>query len=321
MTRLRWRHCIVTIAVMTACSGRAPTVVQQVFTIPQAEEALWPRGIQVEYRPPTEQQRRALDHLIGTLWRGVTPPVTPALTALATEAHMELALWNVAGRPTWVVREAAADPHGLGIYLVHAAAAPSGRAILLQAPHVYFDRQTQFIASAMFWTPGTPMQIHGLFTNSVHRFQQADHLRERRGFNPADVAHNSEHPFQTATSAVLKAGPVVVIQLHGFDGDSQSATATAIVSAARPEGSTEESTAIAATLSSVLGATVVRYPEESQSYGGLDNVQGKLVATSAEARFIHVELELELRKRMREPDLATRWANAIVEALGATRPP
>lgn len=321
MTRLRWWHCLVTIAAMTACSGRAPTVAQQVFTIPQAEALLWPRGIQVEYRPPTEQQRRALDHLIGALWRGVAPPATPQLTALAAEAHMELALWNVAGRPTWVVREPAADPHGLGIYLVHAAAAPSGRAILLQAPHVYFDRQTQFIASAMFWTPGAPMQIRGLFTNSVHRFQQADNRRERRGFNPADVAHNSEHPFQTATSAVLQAGPVVVIQLHGFDGDAQSATATAIVSAARPEGSTEESTRIAATLSSVLGAAVVRYPEESQSYGGLDNVQGKLVATAPDAQFVHIELELELRKRMREPELAARWANAIVEAIRAARPP
>ncbi|MBA3817910.1 MAG: hypothetical protein H0X17_03390 [Deltaproteobacteria bacterium] len=293
----------------------------RVLTVQQAGAALWPRGIQVHYRSPTEQERRALTELVGTLWGGVTPPAAPELAVLALQARMELELWTIEGRPTWVVREAADEPRGLGIYLVHAAAAPRGRPILLQAPHVYFDRQTQYVAAAMFWATGVPDQIHGLFTNSVHRFQRAESVRDRRAFNPADVAHNSEHPFQSATSAVVEHGPVVVIQLHGFDGESRSSTVTAIVSAARPEGSTAESSHAASTLHSVVGAAVARYPEETKSYGGLGNVQGRLVATSTDARFVHIELELGLRKRMTDPALAARWVRALVDAIESSRTP
>lgn len=307
--------------IVTACGGHASVVPQRQLAIEQAESALWPGESQVVYRRPTEEQRRALDTLIGTLWSGVFPG-RPAhdLRMLAERAGMTLELWTVGGRATWVVRESTDDQHGLGIYLVRAAQAPK-RPILLQAPHVYFDRRTQGIAAAMFWTADAQPAIHGLFTNSVHRFQQSETEREKRSFNPADVAHNSEHPYQRATAAVLERGPVIVLQLHGFDGDSVDPSITAIVSAAKPEGSTPESTIVALTLAETLGVVVSKFPEDTQALGGLDNVQGRLVSGSPTARFVHVELELPLRSRMIDRALASKWVRAFIARLSALPTP
>ena len=304
-----------------ACAGCTVTGGASTFTLGEAERALWPGARQVAYRSPTEEQRRALAELIGTLWAGIEPGPAPALDRLATRAGLLLELWTIGGRPTWVVREAASDQHGLGIYLIHAAPMPRARPILLQAPHAYFDYHTQSIAAAMFWASDASPEIRGLFTNSVHRFQVDDGVRGKVRFNSADVAHNVDHPFQTATGAVLDRGPVVVLQMHGFDGRNLDPSITAIVSAARADGSTDASSAVAATLATTLGVPVSRFPEDVAYLGGLDNVQGRLVATSPTARFIHVELELPQRRRLRDPGLAASWARLLVDRLGAPRTP
>ncbi|MGE3458590.1 MAG: hypothetical protein AB7O24_25955 [Kofleriaceae bacterium] len=311
---------MVPLLLLSACSASAPVAHHRVLTVAQAETTLWPGEIQVAYQPPTEQQRRSFDELVQALWRGVVPGRAPELVALATRAGMVLELWTIAERPTWVVREAPRSQHGFGIYMFHAAPIPPGRPILLQAPHVYFDLRTQSVAAAMFWGRDVPAEVHGLFANSVHRFQQAEGVRGKLRFNPADVAHNSEHPFQNATAVVMTHGPVVVIQLHGFDGETNE-TAAAIVSASRPEGSTEESSRVATSLASALGITVARYPEDTQALGGLDNVQGRLAALFSTTRFIHIELQLGVRKQLADGAVAQRWLRALVDELAAVRPP
>ncbi len=308
----------ITLVIIAGCSQTAP-VARRTLSLQQATHLLWPEEVSAAYRPPTEQQRRALGELIAALWAGVTPRAATELARTARRAGMVLELWTIGRRPTWVVREPATDPHGLGVYLIHAAARPQDRPILLEAPHVYFDLETEGVAADMFWAPDARPAIHGLFTSSTHRYQRAGKRRKRR-FNPADVAHNSEHPFQTATAAVIAVGPVIVIQLHGFDDDRRKSTVHAIVSAARPEGSTVESSRVAATLAATTGVTVARFPEDTSSLGGLDNVQGRLIAATPTARFVHVELEPALRSRLRA-GLAARWARALVEVLAGARTP
>ncbi len=319
--RPSWRGCLLAIGVATtaACAHVAPSIPRRALSVDEATRTLWPEQVSAAYQPPTEEQRRALGQLISELWAGVAPGPAHELATLAEHAGMVLELWTIEQRPTWVVREPANEPHGLGIYLIRAEAQPHGRAILLQAPHVYFDLQTQSIAADMFWATDAPAEIHGLFTSSTHRFQR-EGKRKKRRFNPADVAHNAEHPFQTATSAVIARGPVVVIQLHGFDGERRDATVHAIVSAARPEGSTPESSRVATTLATTLGVAVARFPEDTSSLGGLDNVQGRLVAATTSARFVHVELELALRNRLRGA-LASGWARALVDGLASRTTP
>jgi len=301
-----------------ACSVHDRTASRRVLTIDQAERMLWPGKIQTAYQPPTEEQRRALRDLIEVLWRGVAPEAAGEVIELARRAGLAVELWTIDDRSSWVVREPGDPVRGAGIYIVRATPAPQGRSILVQAPHVYYDLQTQRVAAAMFWARDTPEMIRGLFTNSQHRYQQAPDVREKRAFNPADVAHNVEHPFQTATAAVVAAGPIVVIQLHGFDGDADD-DSVAIVSSGRREGSTGESSGVAAALSDVLGVTVARYPEDTRALGGTANVQGRMIATSAQARFIHIELALPLREQLREQALAARMARAIVDALAGER--
>lgn len=309
------------LATCIACGSYAPQpMTQRRFALEEAESALWPGETQAVYRVPTEEQRRALDALISKLWDGVAPGPADELRALADRAGMTLELWTIGDRVTWVVREPAGAQYGRGSYLVNAAPRPR-RPILLQAPHVYFDRRTQSIAAAMYWAADARPELHGLFTNSIHRFQHEGTERKKRRFNPADVAHNSEHPYQTATAAVLELGPVVVLQLHGFDGDYVGSKVSAIVSAAKPEGSTPESAIVALTLAETAGIKVSKYPEDIKALGGLDNVQGRLVSGSPSARFVHVELELSVRKRLRDPALASTWARAFITRLSALSTP
>jgi hypothetical protein len=304
------------------------TVTARSLSLGEARDALWPRATDVALRPATAAQHDALSRLVSALWRGVDadrPP--PALLAWAQTAGFELEIWSVAGRRTWVVREAEDARRGGGAYLVRADAPPPGATILLQAPHVYFDVGTGGIAAGLFFAPDAPPALRGLYTNSIHRYQTEPGARAREEENPADVAHARDHLFQSATRAIVSrrdpadamVAPVeAIIQIHGFDGEGYAedpaATADAVVSAGRRDGSTPASSRVATGLAA-LGLAVIRFPEDTAVLGGTTNVQGEL-ARELGVDFIHVELAASVRQRLRrDPESAAAWAGAFAQAL------
>jgi hypothetical protein len=119
----------------------------------------------------------------------------------------------------WLVHEPIADRRGRGTYLIRLGPAPRGQVeLLLQAPHSRFDRKTGAIALRLL-LEGQPGAPRALFLNSVHRYRQLDGTREPDPTpeqNPADAAHNPEHPLARATAAALAERELVVVQLHGF---------------------------------------------------------------------------------------------------------
>lgn len=298
-----------------ACGGAAK-IQSNAYTLSEATEALWPGSGRGGFHPPTEQQRRAFAELIARLWRGILPSDGAQVQQLVRLADKELLLWRVGSQPTWVVRDRAASARGQGVYLIRATRRPPGRSILLQAPHVYFDLWTQEIAAGMLWGAESPAEIRGVFANSVHRYGRPKPGSDLALTNSADVAHNSLHPFLTATAAIARQDSVVVIQLHGFDGSSPTPSVEAIVSASRVQGSTTESTRVSTSLLDTVGGKVVRFPEDVTFLGGVNNVQARLLAATPGAEFVHVELSPGLRERLREPQLAAQWARTLVRHLG-----
>ncbi len=303
--------------------GAAP-MTSRSFNLEDAIAELWPKVRGVELRPATAEQKRALFALIERLWRGVaadSPPHELApIAQLAGEAGMTLELWTIEGHRTWVVREPATRRGGAGIYLVRAEPLTPGPQVVLEAPHVYFDLHTQIIAANAFFAGDAAPALRGLFTNSLHRYQQTADERERRAVNPADVGHNPNHLYQAATAAALTGGPVAIVQLHGFDGelrdDDRTAGTAVIVSAGQRGGSTPQSTAAAQAIAAALRVVVARFPEDTDVLGGTTNVQGRLVDSATGASFVHIEMAAGLRRALAsDRNRCAALGKAVVEAL------
>lgn len=287
-------------------SERPP--VERTLSFEEARELLWPPNRDVTFAPASAREREALAAVIGGLWRG---GVTAELARRAREARMVIERWIVEGVRVWVVREPDDARRGAGVYVVREGAAPA-RAVLLQAPHAYFDENTGRIAARMFLAEP---RFHALFGNSLHRYQHAPGDRVARAENPMDVAHADEHAFAAATVAALDAGAAAIVQVHGFRAEER-VDAAIILSAGRREGSSAASTRAAAAIGEALGVTVARYPEDTRELGGVTGAHARL-ARARGVEFLHLEISGELRTRLRADDAAAvALGRAIVEALG-----
>lgn len=304
----------------------------------EALAVLWPRPGQGASAPATSAERALVDALVAA--QRAAPPAEDAATSgaqaladRAARAGFVLERWRVSAGPGatggphaagapwfWVLREHDAPRRGAGTYVFRAGpAGGAGPALVVQAPHAYFERGTGALAAAIMFEADARAPA-ALMTNSLHRYRQASGERRRRADNPADVCHNPAPLFQHATMAMVDAGAVVVVQIHGF-----AATATRfgpgpapgiVVSAGRRDSSSAVSTAVARALSGVFGAAAVRrYPEEIRVLGGTTNVQARALRRRAGAAFVHLELSPSMRRRLLAD---ARDRAAFARALGAS---
>lgn len=287
---------------------------------------LWPET-RVSYVPMGAGARERLAALVAGLTAAArSGGDVRALAARAREIGFRVEFWRVRGRVFWALLEARAQRRGAGAYLLrpgpHLGGGPE---IVLQAPHVYFDRGTGHIAAALFFGREGQGRARALFTNTAYRYDGVlDHASDaaapapapsgpagepaRRA--PADVAHADDHAFQAATEAVVRElGHVVVIQLHGF---AERPTRPEIILSS----GADEVGPLLAELATGLAAVferVLRYPEEHHELGGTTNVQGRMLALHPRAHFVHVELSARTRRRLgATPALLARFAHAVL---------
>ncbi|MFO7567070.1 MAG: hypothetical protein R6X02_30780 [Enhygromyxa sp.] len=292
---------------------------------PKVEELegwLWPDRDDA-WRPLAEQQLVALEQLVDLL---IAEAETGRLsraqrrraTRLAARVGVELrrATVEVDGRPIelWVVSEPADDRRGRGSYLIRLGPRSAGGAeLLLQAPHSRFDRRTGALALQLL-LEGDAEAVRAVFINSAHRYRKADGSRvklERPEANPADAAHNPEHPLARATARVLASRELVLVQLHGFARSTAAGDPDLIVSS----GAERPSRASTATVVRLRAAL----PEHPCGHHGVDtdrlgahrNVQGH-AARARERCFVHLELSEGLRVRLLDDrELRRRFARAL----------
>jgi hypothetical protein len=172
-----------------------------------AVKALWPRPERIALAPATPAERASVVALARAL--RAQPPAAlaqedagKAWAEQAEAAGFALEVWRVgaddprdpcepgdsADAPAgagwfWVLRERG-DLRGHGTYLFRAGpdqeARHHGAAIILQAPHAYFERGTGALALAVLLAAaddGRPPDV--LMTDSLHRYQQASGARSK----------------------------------------------------------------------------------------------------------------------------------------------
>lgn len=314
----------------TASSPTHPPVPVRDLAPADVHAELWPRPSPA-FVPMTAEERTELGALVGALAQAaIAGGDLRALAARAQVIGFCIEIWRVRGRVFWTLREQPEQRRGAGAYIVRPGPrAGGGPEIVLQAPHVYFDRGTDSLAAALFFDDAGRGRARALFTNTAHRYKAGgrptppvaapradtpDAPAPARGDEsadaPADVAHSAEHGFQVATERIVHVlDPVVVIQLHGF--------------ADRPDGSeiivssgADFAPAYIAALAAALGASfarVLRYPDDIDELGGATNVQGRMLAGYSHARFVHVEVSSTVRRQLRRtPALLARFADALL---------
>ena len=325
------------------------TIRERRLAATEIADAVWRAGRTAHYVAAGAAEHEARAALVPALLAAARGGAVDAsrLTSLAEVAGMTLERWRVDAATYYAVIEPAA--RGAGAYFVRlspAAAAGEGE-VLLEAPHAYFDKGTGEIAARLFFTAGDWPPPRAFFTNTVHRFRPSPEVRVQTGDSPSDVCHNPDHQFTTATVAFARAtARARVIQLHGFadrsdqegeddregedprDGErgrdaggdrarrTVAAAPSAVVSAGDRRGSSPLSAAIAAGLDAALGG-VARYPETSHELGGTTNVLVLALARVPGARFVHVELSSQLRRRLRDPAPIADFARPLLAEDGA----
>ncbi len=263
--------------------------------------------------------RRVIPMLLGATSRAALVEANRAVHAI----HMRIELWTIVGEDYAVLLDVPGAPRGSGLYAFRIATRHAGQpTIVLQVPHAYHDVGTAVIARKLFFASAPRQRFRALFINTMHRYQQRPGVRGPRVVNPADVAHNPDHMFTAATRALDQgAGPLRVIQLHGFAAQSARGIG-AIVSTAGPR-SPAVTTRYAAALTSVIDEPVRRYPEDIGSLGGTQSAQRAALAGSKTAEFVHLELSPTSRRSLRKTRVAIdAFARAVlIDAASAVPTP
>lgn len=300
----------------------APLAEAHPTSLTELERWTWPNRDD-RYRPLAEPQLVALEQLVALLIREAEHGTLSRarqreVARLAATVGVQLRRANLEGVPLWVVTEPAEDRRGRGSYLIRLGPL-AGVELLLQAPHSRHDRRTGTLAVRLL-IEGDAGSVRAVFLNSAHRYRQLDGsrgARESADQNPADAAHNPEHPLARTTTRVLEQRELVLVQLHGFARSAAAGDPDLIVSS----GSREPTRASAAMLERLrLGL-----PEHPCGHHGIDtdrlgaqrNVQGR--AAQAHRRcFVHLELSEDLRARLIDDrELRRRFAEALpIEELG-----
>ncbi len=291
----------------------APTTVALVpVEFPVFANMAWPAQPDAEFTPMTAKELDQLDALTVQLWRGVAADQRVAVASAAAALGMRLSYLEVEQTKLWLLRDSPDAPNGTGCFVFRDEPAPPG-AILLQAPHVYFDRGTGYIAAALFMAPASANRVHAVIGNTAHRYVQADGSKQRLDQNLADAAHNADHPMAHVSAALSAAFPMTIVQLHGFDADNHDLDQIdAVVSAGVSPTSRAVNTAADALRA--LGLRVAVFPDDTQALGATTNVQGSS-ARLFQRGFVHIELATGVRDRLRKNREQAQALASIVMAL------
>lgn len=258
------------------------------------------------YQPMTAQQLGQAESLFKLMLNG-TPTNEDSLRLQWAALGFELIDLSALERSWWGLRESAIACRGQGYYLIQRG---GWGQLMLQVPHAYFDRYTGEIGAGMLH-PG----MVALAWNSANRRlgQGTDRVN-------ADLAKRTDSLFIALTRAFVSARPQGhLIQLHGFDNQRRKTLAGADAQIIVSAGSTWVTPAVyrvSRCLKPVLDGPIRVFPQEVTELGGIKNVQGRLLRRYGHEGFIHLELNLSARQRLRqEPRLRAQMMACLVDEV------
>lgn len=185
-----------------------------------------------------------------------------------------------------VLHEASDRREGRGLFAFNRGAE---RGNVLQVPHSFRDLRTREIGLALF----DEGAFRAAAWNTVPRSASGASLK-----SPADMAHQPASYFSAFTRALARSMQSLrVLQLHGFDATRRKGAAAAIIS----NGSRFSDDALrgfARCLERRSGFRSAVFPDEINELGGTRNAQAAIVSRRVGQRFIHLEMDRDLRERL-----------------------
>ncbi len=199
------------------------------------------------------------------------------------------------------------EARGWGYY--HFGPSSAG-ALVLQAPHQFFDRHTGAIARGIF--ERVPVRVLAL--NSSHRYTD-----RKEGSAPSDLSHIPFSPFNALTRAVALSLPDAhVVQIHGYSAEKRktdAAKTSDIIISSGVSASQPGMLALADCIEASTPWTVLRFPGQTSELGGTRNLQGRLLHALGKPIFTHLELSRVVRDSLvNDPEALNQFTQCFVES-------
>lgn len=307
----------------------------------QLEQLLWP-STDDRWEPIPEREKVALEKLVVELLERAEAGYFGAarvarVQRLLADTGLELRVVELrsdkagpnvgddqVGESLWVLTEPADDRRGRGSYVVRLGELDprrrGGVEHLLQAPHSRFDKYSGVVALGLFVERDIGVQPpRALFVNSSHRYRKLDGSRVRlepHGRNPADAAHQAQHPFARVTARALRERRIAVVQVHGFERDFTIGDPEVIVSSGVMRPSKASEGTVRRLRQAFPQLAIAHYGLDTVRLGGETNMQGQAARTEKRC-FVHIETAESLRKQLLDDRAARRrFAAAVFGADG-----
>ncbi len=166
--------------------------------------------------------------------------------------------------------------------------------ILLEAPHSYFDSYTGKIVSRLFLSG----RFKAAAWNSIQRYE-----KRRIGTSNADLSKLANSYLMAMSEAFLSTFPKgVIVQIHGFSKKKRQSYKAAQADIILSHGNRIISPAIYQLKQCLSHAfihhKVYLYPQDINELGATKNSIAKALYKFGMTHFFHVELSVELRKKL-----------------------
>ena len=229
---------------------------------------------------PTEMELSNFEELMLITLQQQTPLIE--LEEMWHQLGWEFETFRIGNAHVAAIREPSRRLQGRGLYVFRIQ---SDSNTVLQAPHRFYDTGTGLLTRKLF----EEHNVLAAMWNTVHRSQ-------------VDLAHYEDHYINAMTRALIRLRePIVVAQLHGFDGDKRAAAARSasmiLSDTTRYPGPLVRRVAQQQKL--VLGAADVRlFPIEVSELGGTQNRQAREFHANGSEGFLHFEIGRQLRETL-----------------------
>lgn len=181
----------------------------------------------------------------------------------------------------WLVSEPAGREGGRGWYLFRPG---DSSAIALETPHARNDIHTGLLGLRLFLQG----HVRACAASTITRYT-------------ADMAHLDDTFFQAFTLAFAQACPTgLVAQLHGFESANHASRGRTgdVIASAGTRSPQKWLAEMVDKLKDTTSLLVLAYPRDTRQLGALFNAQAQGLQTSRDCRFLHLEMSLEVRKRL-----------------------
>lgn len=255
-----------------------------------------------EYEAPGTEELRSAEKLFAAALSPATE--ISALTSLARGIDLEILPIAREGDEIIVLREASHALRGRGFF---AFRRKDARPLAFQAPHSSEDLHTGLIAEMLFLESRA----------AAAAWNTAPRSAAVKGENRlADLAHLPDsllHAFTRAFAAAYPRG--TLLQLHGFEAGKRATrdgSSSAVILSDGTKSPPRWVLEAAECLEDALSERISVYPHHVKELGATTNTHVLVFQVTGHAGFLHVEMDLDLRRRLKETE---KLRNAFLRCM------